>query len=174
MDADRAPTCSGVEVRRAAAAFAQPIRGRGALQLMTSFGPFIAACAAMYLVYPISALFSLALAVPTGFLLVRVFIVPHDCSHGSFFVSIRANAIVGRVCGLATMTPFANWARQHNLHHGNWRNLDPHKSAAHEAVQVLWPVNPLGLLGGLRAPWPTLWDEDGNRLVSFAAARGTA
>jgi acyl-lipid omega-6 desaturase (Delta-12 desaturase) len=126
MDADRAPTRSGVEVRQAVAAFAQPIRGHGALQLLTSFGPFVAACAAMYLVYPTSPLLALALAVPTGALLVRVFIVQHDCGHGSFFASRRANALVGRACSLFTMTPFASWARQHGLHHanGNWSNLD--------------------------------------------------
>ncbi len=129
MESDRAQTRSGVEVRQAAAAFARPNRGRGAWQLLTSFGPFIAACSAMYLVYPISPLLTLALAVPTGLLLVRVFIVQHDCGHGSFFASTRANAIVGRACSLITLTPFTNWARQHSLHHGNWSNLDRRKGA---------------------------------------------
>jgi omega-6 fatty acid desaturase (delta-12 desaturase) len=124
MDTDRASTRSGVEVRQAAAAFARPSWRRGVLQLLTSFGPFVAACVAMYLVYPISPVLGIALAVPAGLLLVRVFIVQHDCGHGSFFASARANAFVGRVCSLITMTPFANWARQHNLHHGNWSNLD--------------------------------------------------
>jgi fatty acid desaturase len=71
MNVDRASTRSGVEVRQAAAVFARPIRGQGALQLLTSFGPFIAACATMYLVYPISLWLAIALAVPTGALLVR-------------------------------------------------------------------------------------------------------
>ncbi len=43
---------SGVEVRRAATAFAPPIRGHSVLQLLTSFGPFIIACTAMHLVTP--------------------------------------------------------------------------------------------------------------------------
>ena len=129
MHAPGAPHASGAEVRKAAAAFAQPIRGRGALQLLTSFGPFIAACVAMYLVYPISAWLALALALPTGALLVRVFIVQHDCGHGSFFASARANTLIGRACSLITLTPFANWARQHSLHHGNWSNLDRRKGA---------------------------------------------
>ena len=129
MDADRAPTRSGAEVRQAAAAFARPITGHGVLQLLTSFGPFIAVCAAMYLVYPISYLFTLALALPAGALLVRIFIVQHDCGHGSFLDSARANAIIGRLCSLLTFTPFANWARQHSLHHGNWSNLDRRKGS---------------------------------------------
>lgn len=185
MDADRAPIRSGVEVRRAAAAFAQPIRGRGVLRLLTSFGPFVSACAAMYLVYPISALLALALAVPTALLLVRVFVVQHDCSHGTRFASRRANAIVGRLCSPATMTCFANWARQHSRHHADRchlvhvRHLNPRApndrlGPAHEAVRVSWPVNPLGFPGGFRAPWLTPRDEDRSRLVSFAAARSNA
>lgn len=129
MDSERAPTRSGVEVRRAAATFARPIERQAALQLLTSFGPFIAACAAMYLVFPISPFLSLALALPAGALLVRVFIVQHDCGHGSFFASARANAIVGWACSLMTLTPFTNWARQHSLHHGNWSNLDRRKGS---------------------------------------------
>jgi omega-6 fatty acid desaturase (delta-12 desaturase) len=99
------------------------------LQLLTSFGPFTAACTAMYLVYPISLLLALSLALPAGVLLVRVFIVQHDCGHGSFFASMRLNAIVGWACSLLTLTPFTNWARQHSLHHGNWCNLDRRKGA---------------------------------------------
>jgi len=129
MHASPAPTRSGAEVRKAATAFAQPIRGQGALQLLTSFGPFLAACVAMYLVYPISPWLAVALALPTGALLVRVFIVQHDCGHGSFFASTSANRLVGRVCSLITLTPFANWARQHSQHHGNWSNLDRREGA---------------------------------------------
>jgi omega-6 fatty acid desaturase (delta-12 desaturase) len=83
----------------------------------------------MYLVYPVSAWLALALALPTGALLVRIFIVQHDCGHGSFFASARANVLVGRACSLITLTPFTNWARQHSLHHGNWSNLDRRKGA---------------------------------------------
>jgi omega-6 fatty acid desaturase (delta-12 desaturase) len=112
------------EVRQAVAAFARASEWKSALQLLTSFGPFLAGCAAMYLVFPFSYLLTLALAVPTGALLVRVFIVQHDCGHGSFFASRRANTLVGRACSLVTLTPFANWGRQHNLHHADWNNLD--------------------------------------------------
>ena len=112
------------EVRQAAAAFARADAWESALQLATSFGPFLAGCVAMYFVFPYSYLLTLVLAVPTGALLVRVFIVQHDCGHGSFFASRRANLIVGRACSLITLTPFANWGRQHNLHHADWNNLD--------------------------------------------------
>jgi omega-6 fatty acid desaturase (delta-12 desaturase) len=78
----------------------------------------------MHLVYPLSPWLTLALALPTGALLVRVFIIQHDCGHGSFFASRRANVAVGRLCSLITLTPFANWSRQHAVHHGDWNNLD--------------------------------------------------
>jgi omega-6 fatty acid desaturase (delta-12 desaturase) len=120
---DSARTASAA--RAAAAVFARPVRARGVLQLVTSFGPFLVACVAMHLVYPASPLAALALAVPTGALLVRVFIVQHDCGHGSFFASRRANTMVGRLCSLVTLTPFANWARQHSIHHGNWATVEP-------------------------------------------------
>lgn len=78
----------------------------------------------MYLVFPVSYPLALALALPTGALLVRVFIVQHDCGHGSFFATRRANTLVGRLCSLCTLTPYANWGRQHGLHHADWNNLD--------------------------------------------------
>jgi omega-6 fatty acid desaturase (delta-12 desaturase) len=81
-------------------------------------------CTAMYVAYPVSPVLSLALALPTGILLVRIFIVQHDCGHGSFFASRRANLLVGRLCSLVTLTPFAYYARQHSLHHADWNNLE--------------------------------------------------
>ena len=109
---------------------APPLRSRDSsvrrslLQLATSFGPFLAGCAAMYVACGISPWLALALAVPTGAFMVRVFIVQHDCGHGSFFSSRRANTIVGRLCSLCTFTPFASWSRQHAQHHAEWNNLD--------------------------------------------------
>ncbi len=119
-----------MDIRRAAAGFARPCRNSAVLQIVTSFGPFLAGCVTMYLVYPVTPWLTLALAVPTGALLLRVFIIQHDCGHGSFFASRRANVAVGRLCSLITMTPFANWSRQHGLHHGDWNNLDRSDSGA--------------------------------------------
>src|SRR6185437_4697839 len=109
MKTERVSARSDAEVRQAVAGFAHPIIKQGVLQLLTSFGPFVAACVAMYLVFPISYPLTFALAIPTGVLLVRVFIIQHDCGHGSFFASKRANAIVGELCSVITLTPFTNW-----------------------------------------------------------------
>jgi omega-6 fatty acid desaturase (delta-12 desaturase) len=124
MDSGRDLPSSDSALRRATAAFARPLPGHSALQLLTSFGPFLAGCAAMYLVFPVSPFLTLALSLPTGALLVRVFIVQHDCGHDSFFTSRSANTTVGWLCSLITFTPYANWARQHAAHHANWNNLD--------------------------------------------------
>src|ERR1700688_37945 len=79
------------------------VLGKSILQLATSLGFFLAACAAMYWALQFSVLLSLVLAVPAGALLVRVFIVQHDCGHGAFFASRRANDAVGILCSLMTL-----------------------------------------------------------------------
>jgi omega-6 fatty acid desaturase (delta-12 desaturase) len=112
------------------ARFEAPSLRKSALQLLTSFGLYVVACAAMYASLRISPLLTLALAIPTAGLVVRIFIVQHDCGHGAFFKSRRANDLVGMLCSVVTFTPYANWRRQHNCHHGNWNNLDSRVSGA--------------------------------------------
>jgi omega-6 fatty acid desaturase (delta-12 desaturase) len=90
---------------RSLARYEHPILAKSLLQLATPIGLFVAACAAMYWAFQFSYLLSLALALPAGALLVRVFVVQHDCGHGAFFTSRRANDAVGMVCSLMTLTP---------------------------------------------------------------------
>jgi omega-6 fatty acid desaturase (delta-12 desaturase) len=67
---------------------------------------------------------TLALAAVAGGILVRIFILFHDCAHGSFFASRRANTILGYVTGILTFTAFEDWRRAHNLHHATAGDLD--------------------------------------------------
>src|SRR6185437_662056 len=67
---------------------------------------------------------TLVLFVAHAGLLVRLFIFQHDCGHGAYFASSRANRTAGIVCSVFTLTPYENWRRQHARHHGNWNNLD--------------------------------------------------
>src|SRR5690606_4475600 len=97
---------------------------RSAFQFISSFGGFIATCALMYLLLPTSPLLTLALAPLAAVFVVRIFIIQHDCGHQAFFRSRPTNDWVGRVCSLATFTPFASWRRQHAQHHAGWNNLD--------------------------------------------------
>jgi len=55
---------------------------------------------------------------------VRVFIIFHDCCHGSFFTSRRANRILGYITGILTFTPFEQWRRSHAMHHDTVGDLD--------------------------------------------------
>jgi len=64
------------------------------------------------------------LAIPTSAFYVRLFILQHDCSHGSFLRSTRANRWVGAVLGVLTLFPFAYWRRTHGIHHATSGNLD--------------------------------------------------
>ncbi|WP_290650790.1 fatty acid desaturase [Aquisalimonas sp.] len=66
----------------------------------------------------------LILAVPAGAFLVRLFMIQHDCSHGSFFRSRRANNWIGRVIGVLTLTPYDHWRHSHAVHHASSGNLD--------------------------------------------------
>ena len=84
----------------------------------------------MYWSLRLSYALTLMLAIPAGALLVRVFIVQHDCGHGSFFASRRANDLLGMACSMITLTPYENWRRQHAGHHANWNNLDKRTSGA--------------------------------------------
>jgi omega-6 fatty acid desaturase (delta-12 desaturase) len=106
------------------AAFQRPILGRSLWQLATSLGGFLVTCAAMYLCLGISLWVSLPLSVLAAGFLVRIFIIQHDCGHGAFFRSQRANNIIGSLCSVMTLTPYAFWRRQHARHHGSWNNLD--------------------------------------------------
>ncbi|HXT14970.1 MAG TPA: fatty acid desaturase [Gemmatimonadaceae bacterium] len=71
-----------------------------------------------------SLIAALLLALPTAGLLVRTFILMHDCAHGSFFASRRLNDVVGFLTGVVTLTPFAQWRRDHALHHASSGDLD--------------------------------------------------
>jgi acyl-lipid omega-6 desaturase (Delta-12 desaturase) len=64
------------------------------------------------------------LALPTAGFLVRMFMIQHDCGHGSFFADQRWNDRLGRLIGVLTMTPYDHWRRSHAIHHASAGNLD--------------------------------------------------
>jgi acyl-lipid omega-6 desaturase (Delta-12 desaturase) len=63
-------------------------------------------------------------AVPAAGFLVRLFMIQHDCGHGSFFRYRLANGWVGRLLGVLTLTPYDDWRRAHAVHHANSGHLD--------------------------------------------------
>ncbi len=67
---------------------------------------------------------TLLLAIPTAGLLVRLFIIQHDCGHGSYFKSRTANDFLGRALSVLTLTPYGSWSQGHAAHHASTGNLD--------------------------------------------------
>ncbi|HEY9229663.1 MAG TPA: fatty acid desaturase [Gemmatimonadaceae bacterium] len=97
---------------------------RGILQLVTTLIPLAATFYAIYRLLAFPFWMSLPLVVLAGGLLIRTFIIMHDCAHGSFFPSRRANEIIGFITGVITLTPFAQWQHSHALHHASSGDLD--------------------------------------------------
>jgi omega-6 fatty acid desaturase (delta-12 desaturase) len=112
------------------APYQMPILGRSLGQIATTFLPFFALMAAMYVAAHHSAAAGLVLTLPAAGLVVRIFIIQHDCGHGAFFRSRAANDWMGRICSVITLTPYANWRRQHTNHHAVWNNLDRRSEGA--------------------------------------------
>ena len=104
--------------------YAKSHLGRSLWSLATSVVPFVALWIAMYLSLQVSYLLTLALAVPAAGFLVRVYILFHDCTHGSFLKTRRANDRLGAVLGLLVFTPFAKWRYEHAVHHATAGDLD--------------------------------------------------
>jgi acyl-lipid omega-6 desaturase (Delta-12 desaturase) len=106
--------------------YALPNRRKAILQLINTLVPFLALWAIMVwmLQNEYSYWLILALAVPTAGFQVRIFILFHDCCHGSLFESRKANTVVGYFAGILTFTPFAQWRRAHATHHESVGDLD--------------------------------------------------
>jgi len=96
----------------------------GIRQLVTTAIPFAVLLVTMGALSHTYYWLTLLLAVPAAGLLIRLFIIQHDCGHGAFFPSRRANDVLGRVLSVLTLTPYASWARGHAAHHASAGNLD--------------------------------------------------
>jgi acyl-lipid omega-6 desaturase (Delta-12 desaturase) len=114
----------GVFEREALAPYERPHLGRSLVDMATSVVPYLALSGLMYLALDVSYLLVLALAIPAAGSLVRTFIVFHDCAHGSFLPSKRANAWVGTGVGLLVFESFLNWRHSHAVHHATAGDLD--------------------------------------------------
>lgn len=106
--------------------FGQADRGKAVIQLVTSLGPYAVAWAAMVITFKLGqpAIITFGLAVVAAGFLARIFIIFHDCCHGSFFASRGANRLWGYVTGILTLTPFDEWRQSHARHHATVGDLD--------------------------------------------------
>ncbi|MCG6878357.1 MAG: fatty acid desaturase [Deltaproteobacteria bacterium] len=95
-------------------------------QLINTIVPY---CGLWYLMirsiqldYPYT--FTLILALPAAAFMVRLFILFHDCVHGSFFRRQNVNTFFGYILGVLVFTPFEDWRFAHLRHHVTYANLD--------------------------------------------------
>jgi len=106
------------------ARYARPVLWRSLWQLASSLALYGAIWYGAYRALAVSYWLSLACIVPAAGVLVRIFIIFHDCGHGSFFRSRRACDAVGVVLGLLVFTPYVQWSRAHAAHHATVGDLD--------------------------------------------------
>ena len=97
---------------------------RSTFQLITTITAFMAFLMVMAALSHDLYWLTLLLAVPAAGLLVRLFIIQHDCGHGSFFKSRAANDFLGRALSVLTLTPYGSWGQGHAIHHASTGNLD--------------------------------------------------
>ena len=110
--------------KRIVAEYQEPDRLRACWQLVNTIGSYVALWVLMAWSLTVSWWLTIPLAILAGGLLVRVFIIFHDCGHGSFFASRRANDFWGFIAGMLTFTPYYHWRWEHSLHHATAGRLD--------------------------------------------------
>jgi omega-6 fatty acid desaturase (delta-12 desaturase) len=106
------------------AKYQRPSLPRGIWQLINTLVPYTALWCLMYFSLPVSYWLAGGLAILAGAFMVRVFIIFHDCGHGSFFKSRKANDTLGFICGVLAFTPYYHWRWEHAIHHSNSGDLD--------------------------------------------------
>jgi omega-3 fatty acid desaturase (delta-15 desaturase) len=57
-----------------------------------------------------------------------LFVVGHDCGHGSFSKIKWLNNVVGHLCHIPILVPYHGWRISHRTHHANTGNIDTDES----------------------------------------------
>ena len=106
------------------AKYRQPRIRRSAFELLVTLLPF-----ALFWAVACYSLLSefwpgLIAILPASAFLLRLFMIQHDCGHGSFFARRKFDDWTGRLLGVLTLTPYDYWKRAHAAHHASAGNLD--------------------------------------------------
>ncbi len=123
-DSPARPQVTISEWKEIVAPFQVPSLALSIWQIVNTMVPLVACWYLMWRFLEVSYWYTLGVSVIAGLLVVRVFIIFHDCGHGSFFKSKRANDIVGFIAGMITFTPYGHWRWQHAVHHATSGDLD--------------------------------------------------
>lgn len=109
---------------QALSSYRRPSVGRSLFELAITLAPFVLLYGATLIAAEAGYYLALLLTIPAGALVLRLFLIQHDCGHGSFFPRRLANDWLGRCLGVLTFTPYDCWRRSHALHHASTGNLD--------------------------------------------------
>ena len=120
--------------KKLVAQYQKPVRARSIWQLVNTLVPYALAWVLMPKLWAVSFWLVLPFAVLAAGLLVRIFIIFHDCGHGSFFQSKKANDFWGFITGVLCFTPYYYWRHEHAVHHANAGDLD------HRGVGDVWTM----------------------------------
>lgn len=121
QDERRADTAAWKEI---VVEYQKPSFGRALWQIVNTLVPYAVLWYLMYRSLAVSYWITLPLMVLAGGFLVRLFIIHHDCGHGSFFKSRKANDILGFITGVVTFAPYYHWRWEHAMHHATSGDLD--------------------------------------------------
>lgn len=106
------------------AKYRQPDPIRSTFEIVVTAVPFVGLWALAAIAVLNEHWWGLVLTIPAAGLLVRLFILQHDCGHGTLFTQRRLNDWTGRIIGVFTLTPYDYWRRTHAVHHASAGNLD--------------------------------------------------
>ena len=113
---------------------AKPLRG--VFEIAVTAAPLVAIWALACVALHFGVWWGLLLVLPAAAFLVRLFMIQHDCGHGSFFPDKHANDWVGRVIGVLTLTPYDYWRQSHAIHHASSGALDNRTLGGVETLTV--------------------------------------
>jgi omega-6 fatty acid desaturase (delta-12 desaturase) len=103
--------------------YAKPDNFAGSFQILNTLLPFAALWYAVALSADVSYWLTAALALLMVLFLTRIFVLMHECGHGSLFRSGRLNKGFGFLLGVLDGMPQYVWSQHHAYHHstnGNW------------------------------------------------------
>ncbi|TFB13107.1 fatty acid desaturase [Filobacillus milosensis] len=112
------------QLKKSIREFEQSDTKASVLQIINTLPPFFILWYLAYASISVSIWLSLACSILAAGFLVRVFIIFHDCCHGSFFKNRKINHYLGTFTGILTMFPYSKWKREHSIHHATSSNLD--------------------------------------------------
>jgi len=110
--------------KQAVAKYQEPMLRKSLWQVINTLIPYLSLSGLMIWTLHVSYWLTLAVAAAAAAFLTRIFIIFHDCGHGSFFRSQHANDLLGFVTGVLTFTPYHQWRHKHALHHATSSDLD--------------------------------------------------